>query len=247
VEQLTPLPLSGKRPLPPLWGASERLKRAAHSQAELHAYLQGWSLAHTDFAIVFRNEAGELQARPRKPNPPVEMLGEASIIFGECLYHLRAALDYIVFDMCCAVAGKAVGGTQWPIEDDPAMFRARVTGKHPKTKKKVQWMLRGLPKEIVDLIFKFQPCATPKCEWTKRLQELSNPDKHKAVSAFRSTAQVLEPSPTDPPDVKAVWEVLIRLSDDGSDVIGTLEFFEREVGAAIDLFRPFFRPRNSVS
>lgn len=113
------------------------------------------------------------------------------ILVGEIAYNVRSALDSLVYDL--AVLGKKAAtassrkkwkdpiGTQFPIEDNPQVFDARVTG--TLNGKSVAKYLDWVPKGAVDAIRALQPFAG--CEWTAILREISNQDKHRFLSELR--------------------------------------------------------------
>jgi hypothetical protein len=91
-----------------------------------------------------------------------------SILVGEICYNLRAALDYLVFELSKHDSGAEQEQTQFLIEDEVGEFL-----------KKVPWRLKGLTPAHVAAIEVLQPFKG--CEWTRRLRDLSNPDKHRTL------------------------------------------------------------------
>jgi len=194
-------------------------------------------------------EDGKLKFKPRTPLT-VEPLALASVTIGDALYNLRAALDYLVY--VTAIYNnklRHVPGTQFPIEDDPAMFKARVTGRHPRDKKKrVAQYLRCVPPAAVEQIRKLQPFEGTL--WTRSLRELSNPDKHRTVTELSSRSSfqgniVRLPDGT-PTAVEGNFEVQVFFRGTEADAVDTLELFEREVRATVELFKRGFKTRESL-
>jgi hypothetical protein len=109
-------------------------------------------------------------------------MGRMSITIGETIYNLRAALDYIVYDLACMAARKHLAGTQFPIEESSAGFLSRVSGKNAKGED-VGHFLRSVPPGAIALIAKLQPYAG--CTWTRDLRDLSNPGKHRRLASLR--------------------------------------------------------------
>jgi hypothetical protein len=183
---------------------------------------------------------GQLRKLPRG-----ELLGKSGIWIGEAIYNLRAALDYVVYvTACMANDGRDVADTQFPITARPDDFWAQATGRHPKTGRKVTKRLHHVPDEIVDRIAGLQPWSTPPCLWTKRLSDLSNPDKHRAMASLRSQALLLPG--TDPrissddginPDSHYLV-VYVFFADTGEDVLDTLNVLHGEVRSLIQEFKP---------
>jgi hypothetical protein len=169
------------------------------------------------------------------------------VTIGDALYNLRAALDYVVYAIAIYNNKvRHVPGTQFPIEDDPAMFDARVTGRHPRDKKKrVAQYLRCVPPSAVAEIRKLQPFEGTL--WTGSLRELSNPDKHRSVtelssrSAFKGEIERL-PDGT-PAAIHGNFEVQVFFRGTETDAVDTLQLLEREVRAAVELFKRGFKVR----
>jgi hypothetical protein len=68
--------------------------------------------------------------------------------------------------------GKPQDGTQFPIEDKPKAFKHR----------QKRGSLKGLNERHVAKIEALQPYNG--CDWTKTLRDISNPDKHRNITAF---------------------------------------------------------------
>lgn len=100
-----------------------------------------------------------------KPEIP-EIVG---IAVGEAVYNFRAALDYAVGQVSLkqtpAWPNNQPRRNQFPIESTPDGFRARR-----------QTFLAGVGEGVVSYIEGLQPYNN--CEWTRRLADLSNLDKH---------------------------------------------------------------------
>ncbi len=170
-------------------------------------------------------------------------MGRMSITIGETIYNLRAALDYVIYDLACMAAGKHVAGTQFPMEATPEGFLSRVSGKNAKGKPVGQFLKRVSPGAIA-LIAKLQPYAG--CTWTKDLNELSNPDKHRSLSPLRSKADItvkdweivaIDPE-TDKGTVAIQYDAEVEVFfGDGRPVRETLQALCGEVEATVALFK----------
>ena len=182
---------------------------------------------------------------------PIEELGKASMVIGEILYNLRAALDYIVYATACANnKAKHVGGTQFPIETDPDVFEGRVTGKNPKTGESVKQYLRKVPPSALERIRQLQPFSG--CAWTPLLRDLSNPDKHRGLNALSSQAEWIDEGTNATAsdgrlilNIEGHFEVEVIFTAAGAagaDVTDTLDLFEREIRATVQLFKRAFYP-----
>jgi hypothetical protein len=171
---------------------------------------------------------------------------KVSITVGEILYNLRAALDYIVYELAAIENnGKYIDGTQFPIDESADYFESHITGLLPKKNgepKKVNAYLRTIPAHVIERLRSFQPFAG--CKWTRLLRELSNPDKHRHLTELASTTEPVirertvvateDEGETTVFEYAASVEVLFV---SGEPVVETLEMLHREVTATIDLFK----------
>ena len=141
---------------------------------------------------------------------------------------------------------KPVLGTQFPIEDSPARFEARITGRHPESGKAVPQTLCKVPAGALRIIRTLQPFAG--CQWTRQLRDLSNPDKHRELSALSSTGEFV---PVGQPEIVEVdgerkvnvgghFHVQVTFGRPGPDAADTLDVLEREVRATISLMKRGF-------
>ncbi|MGO9172037.1 MAG: hypothetical protein ACLP7P_08745 [Rhodomicrobium sp.] len=149
----------------PLDGAFERVNRARKHLAELESEILGFSqIYHNSIGIKF------------EPNPPYKpsfdhkfILAPPPIIgvlIGEICYNLRAALDYLVYELARFDSGTIQNGTQFPIEE-------KFLGRIPT-------FLKGVSPAHVAAIKALQPYNG--CKWTHTLSEISNPDKHRQLT-----------------------------------------------------------------
>lgn len=238
----------------PLFGAELRVDRAKRHIAELNEVLHQWAQAHPDALTLNRQPDGGFNLLERDDSGlPVDLLAEASAVIGDVVYNLRAALDYTVYALAViGNNGNEVSGTQFPIEDDPDDFAGRVSGRHPVTQKRIAQHLRKVPGPAVEMIRKLQPFAGSK--WTKTLQSLSNPDRHRVLTALRSKAEFT----FDPRAVSlqgdelaitgdvAVQVFFLGTEEDPEvlDAPDTLEFLERCVRLTIQAFKTFIHERD---
>jgi hypothetical protein len=238
------------RPPHPLWAAELRVKRAGVHIRSLERYLRRWgervgadkSFWHVD----------EQTGRVRMRDYPVAVeLGRSAVWIGDAVYNLRSALDYLVYNIACVCNDQRhVSGTQFLICDRADDFWAQATGKHPKTGKRAPNRMRHVPKTVINRFFDLQPCANPPCEWTRRLRDLSNPDKHAYMTPLMSRIGV---RPGDHPDLDGLmpdeerkpdkFYVLAQVffKDTGEDAVDTLKFLHGEVRALVQEFKPMFK------
>lgn len=87
------------------------------------------------------------------------------ILLGETCYNLRAAMDYLVFELARKDSGTIQKMTQFPICDSKERFRD-VEGR----------FLTGVNTAHRTAIEALQPYSG--CDWTPILRDISNPDKH---------------------------------------------------------------------
>lgn len=175
---------------------------------------------------------------------------EFGILSGEVCYNLRAALDYLVYELSILDCGQIIDGSQFPIEDSAKGFNWRKGG----------W-LRGLSDVHIAAIEQLQPYNG--CDWTQRLRDLSNPDKHRRlvfqvgniVAKMFGNASRLRfldipgrvlrtkhPATGEEVDVKISVEFEIFFSD-WRPVIETLYGLKIAVAQTLDAFQPEFERR----
>ena len=233
----------------PLDGAYVRLDRAGKHLAELKETIGRFFDDEHEIAaqsVHFNPKPGPpvIYTRPESPIPQI-----VPVLVGEIVYHLRAALDYIVYELAILDSGSIQNGAQFPIESAPQGFQGRV-----KT------YLRGINNTHAASIKALQPYNG--VNWTKTLQSISNPDKHRHLINQRHQSvinETLSKNPTDTPDLPGVLYIradadlpdggrmymklgvtLFISFDDGLPVIETLEKIKLEVANTLANFQPEF-------
>jgi hypothetical protein len=235
----------------PLNGAFERVRRAGEHLVELKNGIEVWRAAQAKTAAI----------NPDPEHPDKLIAGiiavvpiplRAGILVGEICYNLRAALDYLVFELAYLDSGIRQDGTQFPIEGKEKDFRYRQKG---------GW-LKGINDAHVAAIELLQPYNG--CAWTKTLQAIRNPDNHRTLSAFMGDMGLdIAIAGTDPPDaefnskpgiisrtmhphtrlevnVKLHLTTVIKLTD-GTPVMEALEVVKLKVAETLDAFKPEFK------
>lgn len=157
-----------------------------------------------------------------------------SILVGETIYNLRAALDYLVYELALCDAGEVRFGTQFPIESTEKGFVRR----RPN-------YLNGVSQAHIAAIKWLQPYKG--CNWTARLRDISNPDKHSHLTILASPIR-LSPAPGstqriiagEAVDVESDVSVLVAFSD-GTPVVETLEQLLASVAQTLQAFDPDFK------
>lgn len=233
----------------PLDGAYKRFGRANDHIVDLHRRIG--ILLNQDFKRATKETQFIRLERGASPTPflvfrfpPKLPPAIFSVIVGEIIYNLRAALDYLVYELACFDSKQEVEGTQFPIEDSEIKFNKRIGNVTAKGK---GVYLRGVSPEHVAAIKRLQPFN--RCEWTKRLRLISNPDKHReltflehsisvAVQITSTEASAIE-HPMNMNHIKG-FEIVFR---DGTPVIETLEQLMLKVRQTIDSFKSEFKRR----
>lgn len=107
--------------------------------------------------------------------PPMEW----SLIAGDFLQNLRAALDHLVWQLVAANGAEPTFGNAFPIFDEPPPRERR-----DRQRRVWQRMLRGVHRDAIDYIESCQPYRGedgPTSHLLWALRELSNEDKHRTV------------------------------------------------------------------
>ncbi len=154
-------------------------------------------------------------------------------LIAETIQNLRAALDYLVYEMACYDAKAIVEKTQFVIVDCEKDFLAQ------------KWHLRGMSGYHIAMIQRLQPYAG--CHWTTLLRDLSNPSKHERLTAVKhpvifsisdaNTQAILAGKHVDVNDYASV-----RISfSNGPPVIESLEQLVLDVAHTLDAFKPEFK------
>jgi hypothetical protein len=164
------------------------------------------------------------------------------VVISDAIHNLRAALDYIVFELARKDSGKTQDGTQFLIADSKPRFDER-SAKY----------LNGLSVKHVAMIERLQPYMG--VDWTKSLREISNPDKHRQLTFLNDSGfyqlkydgslslKAQKPLLINPDDweVDASCAIFItppNLSQDG--LILTLHRIESGVCRTLELFHAEF-------
>jgi len=171
-----------------------------------------------------------------------------SILVVEICYNLRAALDYLIFELARLDSGQVQNGTQFPIEDRPKNFAGNG---HRR--------LVGLNARHIAAMELLQPYNG--CNWTRLLRDISNPDKHRSLS-FAQGGFELEAYPAADrlrflnlpgkvssarhPVTGVEMHVQTNLTleiqfSDGTPVVPTLEKIKTQVAATLEAFKTDFK------
>lgn len=223
-------------------GAYQRVKRAKIHLANLKKRMRVFRQVIDD-SIVIERKPGMVRLENGRDVQGV--IGSASftipktpyiltILIGETIYNLRAALDYLIYELAQLDSKQIIEGTQFPIEGSKKRFDSRREN-----------FLKGVSDEHIAVIKGLQPCYG--CQWTKMLQSISNPDKHREFTIISRGVDIgIMPGSTEaiianqPVDVKAGVSVNVAFSD-GTPIIETLEQLHSEITKVLDLFKPKFK------
>lgn len=153
--------------LPDTWlrDAFLRVERAGEHLEAIKGQIAAYVQANEGASLI--KVEGQTVTAVMPPFPPPEIAAR----IGEFIYNLRAALDYLVFQLAILESGKEVDGTQFPIVKKPEDFK-RVRRKS----------LRGVNATHVAAIEALQPYERPHWLWV--LRHVSNEDKHRAIQVL---------------------------------------------------------------
>lgn len=227
-----------------LEGADRRVARAEEHAAELEVQVDAinrysnYKVTATpdpDQPHIFRFEGTGMPT----PSP------KWTVLVGETIYNLRAALDYLVYELAWIDSGYRQDGTQFPMDEKPKTFANN--RRHASVRDQTPSFLKGLSPSHIDSIRKLQPFAG--CTWTRELRDLSNPDKHRELhpTAVEAQTQFDKGTHTDPVTGEERVEITVggthkfdvRL-EDGRLIVPTLEGLASHVRDAIGSFRGDF-------
>lgn len=250
-----------------LAGAFARIDRADRHIDELKLLIEGYRKSQEEKFIadekainarmnqLFRYSPGaKISSRVRSEILPDFPL-EAAVIVGEIIYNLRAALDYLVYELAWHDSGSEKHGTQFLIEKFRIDPKDPDRGFEPRSKT----CLVGLYQRHIDTLEDLQPYKG--CAWTKTLKSISNPDKHRRLTAVGGTfeattvvehgirgslddrsGQILRGVAASDTDTHIDLQYTLKVTlPDGTYIVKTLEILKREVRATLDVFEPEFK------
>jgi hypothetical protein len=156
-------------------GAWLRFRRAEEHLTEAHELIREFGKACKNHIVADNDTDPE---RPtftlNAPALPVML----PVIISDAVHNMRAALDYIVFELAKKDSGQIQDGTQFLIEDVKADPAHPNRGFDARSRK----YLRGLSGKHIGMIEGFQPYKG--VDWTKSLRDISNPDKHRELTVI---------------------------------------------------------------
>lgn len=163
-----------------------------------------------------------------------------AIRFGETIYNLRAALDYLVYSLAYLGSGKECKSTQFPICSDPCDFKQAIKRGH----------LRGVNAAHRAAIETLQPYpGRHASKWLTDLSRFSNPDKHRRLTVVTTRVNEQRRYPLTPAvvmhgvpmQVEFTATRYITLGDAAqTPVIPTLDSLVAHVTDTLNQFKPDF-------
>lgn len=222
-------------------GCYERVARAREVLEDLKRRADDICEAKRDGVLIERKpgrvrlsdgrEVDAVIGKAKFPIEPVPLI--ISILVGEIVYHLRTALDYLIYELAQFDAKEVIKTTQFPMEEFEKGFEGRRNS-----------FLKGVSDEHVAAIKHLQPFEG--CQWTRVLRELSNSDKHRHHTIVASPIMV-SPAPGSTEAILAGQDVNVKgdvavsiLFADGTPVVETLEQLHSEVTQVLDMFKTEF-------
>jgi hypothetical protein len=229
----------------PLDGAYFRVKRAGVHLTNLNRRVNALSKIIKDSIIVnrephiFFKEGQEILGFKDEIKFTTQQVPHIiKILIGEIAYNLRAALDYLVYELARLDSGKVTDSTQFLIEETPKDF-----------KKKCGYRLKGVNDKHIAIIEELQPYNG--CGWTRTLKYLSNPDKHRKLTLAKNIIEYNPPEISSeavaiiegkPVDVNDCISVHVMFSDGKFSMdIDTLKQLKLKVAQTLHIFDSEFK------
>lgn len=203
---------------PTLRPAKRRVKRATDHIHEAVEIIRDWTaaVAGTTPLLIAVDKDAFLDADLDEDELDVELdwsdavqpdTGALSIFAGECICNLRAALDYLIYNLAWLDSANEVEQTQFPIVDKSSSW-----------KQQRNYRLKGVNERHANAVREYQPFVG--CDWTRRLRDYSNAEKHRTLvtvtpewsSEFDFDKSQALPHPRDPSKLVLPNEVVIRLT-----------------------------------
>jgi hypothetical protein len=226
----------------PLDGARKRIERANDHLNNLVSILETYATEHQNSFVVehdhARNQPNVIMPVP-KPFP-----WEIPFIVSDCVHNLRAALDYLMFELA-----REDSGDPHPEYTEFLICPLKKFNEHRVARDNNKGPLRYLSPSHVHRIEAYQPYMG--VTWTETLRTLSNQDKHRQLIIMRGQritnitdgiGETFKGVGPDRIDVQMERKTTVPITfEDGTPVIETLEIMKREVALIIDSFSPEFK------
>ncbi len=175
-----------------------------------------------------------------------------SILIGEIAYNLKAALDYLVFQLFYLATGEFNNSTKFLIVHSPDEWKRNFPqfDTPPKALKKL-WLHR-IRAEHQAVLKGLQPFSGT--EWTKTLQEITNPDRHRQLIevvgeiGYIQTGVIVPERPAADsvvirPEMLVDFETTRKITFErgGRHAIDTMQHLAGEVAKVVDGFELDFQ------
>lgn len=166
---------------------------------------------------------------------------EISILIGEVVYNLRAALDYLVYELFYLDTGKTKNTTKFLIEDSKQAWDSHFPDPGMSAKQRSRLWLHLLTPAHQAALKRLQPVFG--CKWSAALRDLSNPDKHRRlVRALARETLTGSDAMTVRGPVMVNFNVTVEVKfEDASLVVETLKLMHEKVADVIEVFDPDFQ------
>lgn len=250
--------------MPSLEGANAWLSRAEEHLADIRILCDALAETECDSmmaSIRFNSQPGEppsyAYSRPTSPVP-----SRVSVLVGEAIQAMRRSLDYLVYELAFVDSGREQEDTQFPIDESPKRFWRRLKRKRLGDH---SCFLIGVKVKHAAAIERCQPYKG--VDWTKTLNTLSNPDKHRYLTMAKSESKstitwararnatdhlvtrvapdaftfLLDVDPSMPNDMYMKFHTSAFISFESRlRVVDTLDQLKAEVGDVLKDFAPCF-------
>ena len=156
----------------PLDGAIRRIKRANNYIQEAEGLLTAFASECEDRIIANFSTQGVIHFPPVSADLPLAV--------SDAIHNLRAALDYLVYELALRDSGSIQEKTQFPLE----IVKLGISPSGQKFGFDVvaPRFLRGLSAAHRDAIERLQPYNGK--QWARDLKDISNPDKHRKLTTI---------------------------------------------------------------
>jgi hypothetical protein len=156
----------------PLDGAFQRIFRAQNYIRECDGLMRHFASVSEDVIIANYNTSTPIEF----PDIPSDL----PLAVSDAIHNIRAALDYLVYELALKDSGAIQEGTQFPFEH---CRTGKSPGGNPIGFEAVKdRFLRGVNATHRAMIEKLQPYNGH--DWAKNLRDISNPDKHRRLTPF---------------------------------------------------------------
>jgi hypothetical protein len=159
----------------PLHGCYARIQRASRYVHETEQLLIDVARECEEQVIVNPDGTMFFDHVPQIPT-------DLPLAISDAIHNMRAAMDYLIYQLAKLDSGVFQLGTQFPIEDHK--ITTTPSGNQIGFDISKKKMLKGLTPDHRNRIEELQPYKG--IEWTRNLRDISNPDKHRDLTPITS-------------------------------------------------------------